>query len=147
MTTTGAQRSPGIARRRRRSRRPGLALFAAVNAVSAWGGALALTAGWIDFGDRLNRRLPFGSLKLAGVALGTIVAVPLTVLSWLAWRGDRRVGRAAVLTGAMLVGWIAVQLVFLREFSGFQPAYAAIGCMLVLIGRRIEHLSSERRAR
>ena len=144
MTTTAAEPSPGIACGTRRSRRRGLAVFAAVNAFSAWGGALALIVGLIDFGDRLNRRLPFGSLILAGVALAAIVAVPLSVWAWLAWRGDRRAGRASVLTGALLVGWIAVQLVVLREFSGFQPAYAAIGCVLVVIGRRIEHVSSAR---
>jgi hypothetical protein len=67
-----------------------------------------LIAGWIDFGDRLNQRLPFGSLTLAGAALAAIVAIPLSVVAWLAWTGDFRAGRAAVLTGLMLVGSVGL---------------------------------------
>jgi hypothetical protein len=116
--------------------RPGLAVFAAFNAAAAWGGAIALLAGWTDFGDRLDQRLPFESPVLAGLALAVIVAVPLSGLAALAWRGDPRTGRAAMWTGVVLVAWIAVQLAFLRAFSLFQPAYVVIGGLFVGVGRR-----------
>ena len=135
MTTATTRSSPATAGRSAR-RRPGLAVFAALNAASAWGGAVALTAGFVDFGDRLNRRLPFASPVLAGIALAVIVALPSSLLAWQAWNGDRRVDRVAIVTGILLVAWIAVQLVFLRAFSAFQPAYAAIGAALIVAGRR-----------
>ena len=112
-----------------------LAAFAGFNAFWAWAGAVGLIGGGLDFGERLNDRLPFENLVLAGVALAAIVAVPLTVLALLAWRGDPRTGRASVLVGVVLIGWIGVQLVFLRELSFFHPLYVGIGLVFVVAGR------------
>ncbi|HUP73555.1 MAG TPA: hypothetical protein VM282_11000 [Acidimicrobiales bacterium] len=56
---------------------------------------------------------------VAGAALAVIVAIPLRVVAWLAWTGDFRAGRVSMLTGLALVGWIALQLAFLREFPRF----------------------------
>lgn len=123
-------------------RRRGLAAFAAFNAFWAWAGAVGLIGGGLDFGEQLNRRLPFDSLVLAGLALATIVAVPLTVLAWMAWRGDPRTGRASVLVGIVLVGWILVQLCFLREPSFFHPLYLAIGAGFIVAGRRSPPLAN-----
>jgi hypothetical protein len=64
------------------------------------------------------------------------VAVPNAVLAVLARRGDRRTDAAAVATGALLVGWILVELAFLRELSFLHPLYVAVGLLLVLLGRR-----------
>lgn len=75
-------------------RRPWLAAAAALNALAAWGGAIALATGVIDFGDALNERLPFDSLPFAGVALGLVVALPLTVLAWAGWTGHERTATA-----------------------------------------------------
>lgn len=61
-----------------------LAGFAALNALAAWAGAVALVTGGTDFGEPTNDRLPFDSLEIAGLALATIVAIPLTVLAWCA---------------------------------------------------------------
>lgn len=72
----------------------------------------------------------------AGLALAVIVAIPLSGLAALAWRGDPRTGRAAMGTGAVLVAWIVVQVAFLRAFSVFQPAYVVIGALFVIAGRR-----------
>lgn len=38
-------------------------------------------------------------------------------------------------TGVVLVGWIAVQLAFLRELSFFHPTYVVIGAVLIWMGR------------
>jgi hypothetical protein len=64
-----------------------------------------------------------------------IVAVPATWLAWLAWRGDPRIEAAELLTGGLLMGWIIVELAFIREFSFFHPLYLAIGVILVWLGR------------
>ena len=117
-------------------RRTGLAILAALIAFSAAAGALGLVTGALSVGARLEERLPFGSPAFGGIALGVVVALPSTWLAWLAWRGDRRTDMAALLAGTLLVGWILVELAFIRELSFFHPLYVAIGLVLMVIGRR-----------
>ncbi len=119
------------------ARRPWLAALAALNAIAAWAGAVALVTGGIDFGDRANDRLPFDSLVFAGLALAAIVAAPLTMLAWSAWAGADRTSDVALVVGLMLIGWIVVQVVVLRAFSLFQPAYLGIGAFFVVASRRV----------
>ena len=119
-----------------------LAGFAGLNALSAWFGVLGLVGGGLSFGEELNQRLPFDSLVLAGLALAAIVAIPSTVLAVLAWRGDPRTPLVATALGALLIGWIIVQLLFLQSFSFFQPLYAAIGVSFLVVGRRLAHRAS-----
>ncbi|MBL8775958.1 MAG: hypothetical protein JNK12_08510 [Acidimicrobiales bacterium] len=116
-----------------------LAAFAGLNALSAWFGVVGLVGGGLSFGDELNQRLPFDSLVLAGLALAAIVAIPSTALAVLAWRGDARTPLATSALGALLIGWIVVQLLFLQSFSFFQPLYAAIGVAFLVAGRRMAH--------
>ncbi|HYN33526.1 MAG TPA: hypothetical protein VES40_12945, partial [Ilumatobacteraceae bacterium] len=119
------------------TRRRALAMFAALNAVAAWGGAVGLITGDIDFGDTLNGRLPFESLVLAGFALAAIVAIPLTVLAWWAWTGHARTDELSLLVGVALIGWIVVQLIFLQAFSLFQAAYLCVGAGFVAASHRV----------
>ena len=119
------------------TRRPALAAFAALNAVAAWVGAAGLIAGSTDFGDTLNRRLPFDSVALAGIALAVIVAVPLTALAWSAWAGHPRTLDLSLLVGVTLIGWILVQVLVLRAVSLFQPAYLAVGAWFVAESGRV----------
>ncbi len=126
------------------ARRPWLAAFAAFNAFGAWAGAVGLVTGGMDFGESINDRLPFDSLVLAGLALGIIVGIPLTVLAWSAWTGGPRTDDLALAVGLMLIGWIVVQIAVIRAFSLFQPAYLAVGAVFVAASRRVT-LSPHRR--
>ncbi len=126
------------------ARRPWLAGFAAFNAFGAWAGAVGLVTGGMDFGGSINDRLPFDSLVLAGLALGIIVGVPLTVLTWSAWVGGPRTGDLALAVGLTLIGWIVVQVAVIRAFSLFQPAYLAVGAAFVAASHRVS-LSPHRR--
>lgn len=126
------------------ARRPWLAGFAAFNAFGAWAGAVGLVTGGMDFGASINERLPFDSLVLAGLALGTIVGVPLTVLAWSAWTGGPRTDDLALAVGLMLIGWIVVQVAVIRAFSLFQPTYLAVGASFVAASHRVT-LSPHRR--
>jgi hypothetical protein len=128
-----------------RARRPGLAGFAALNALAAWAGALGLVTGGTDFGERINERLPFQSLVLAGLALATIVAIPLTMLAWSAWAGSPRTNDIALVVGLMLIGWIIGQIVVLWAFSLFQPAYLCIGASFVAASHRVRLRPTSRR--
>ena len=114
-----------------------LAGSAAVVAVSACFGAIGLISGWLSLTDRLNQRLPFASPLLGGIALFVVIAVPFSMLALRAWRGDRSTGAFAIVCGLLTMGWILVQLAFLREFSFFHPLYLAVGVAFVIVGRRV----------
>ena len=113
-----------------------LANAAHLVAVSALGGAVGLIGGWIDLGHKLNSRLPFGSPVFGGVALALIVCLPFGVVGQRAGSGDRRTGTTAVMAGVILVGWMVVELVFIREFSFLQPVLAAVGATFAVVGFR-----------
>ena len=136
-TTDGAVDAAETIAPRRLVRRSGLSGFAAVDTFAAWAGAVGLVAGGLDFGDRLNDRLPFDSVVLAGLALAVIVAIPLTLLAWSAWTGADRTNDVALIVGLILIGWIVVQVVVLRAFSIFQPAYLCVGVSFVAVSHRV----------
>jgi predicted CoA-binding protein len=122
---------------RRQQRHSSVAAAAGFVALGAYFGAVGLVSGWLSLGDRLNERLPFGSPVFGGLALLVLIAVPYTVLMRRAWHGDGATGATAIVAGAITVGWIAVQLAFLRELSVFHPVYAAIGVAFVVVGVRL----------
>ncbi len=117
-------------------RRPGLAVFAAVNAIAAWGGALGLITGFLDLGE-IEQHLPFESPVLGGIALAVVVACPLTLLTWSAWTGSDSTGTVALVTGVLIIGWIVVQVLVIRTFSPFQPAYLVVGGVLIALSGRL----------
>ncbi len=110
--------------------------FIGFNALAAWGGAFGLASGVLAMGDELNRRLPFASPVLGGLALALIVAAPLTLLAYDAWTGATGTAAVSAQCGVLLVGWIVIQLAMLRTFSPLQPFYLAVGTMLIVWGRR-----------
>jgi RsiW-degrading membrane proteinase PrsW (M82 family) len=116
-------------------RRTGLSIFAAVVAFSAYAGALGLATGALSIGDALTARLPFGSPVLGGIALALVVGIPTTLVAGLAWVGDERTDAAALVAGVLLVGWIVVEYLFIRELSFFQPTYVVVGAVLMWLGR------------
>jgi len=91
--------------------------------------------GLLSLGAVVTERLPFGSPVLGGLALALIVGAPSTWLAVLAWRGDRRTRAASLLTGVLIIGWIVVEFLFIREISFFHPLYLVVGAVLVWIGR------------
>ncbi len=112
----------------------GLGVGAALVALSAFGGAVGLIGGGLSIGDKLNRRLPFDSPVLGGLALAMLVGVPFSVLARRAWSHHPKTGFDAQLAGVMLVGWLLVELLFIREFSFFHPLYSVIGVAFVVAG-------------
>lgn len=115
-------------------RRPWLAAYAAQLAVGAYGGALALTMGFLQLPTKLSQRLPFGSSVFGAAALTALVGLPATVVMVMAWWGHRWVLHAAVLDGVLVIGWILVEVAFLRELSFLQPFYVGVGAGLVVWG-------------
>lgn len=116
----------------------GLAAFAGVVALSAIGGAVGLVTGSLSLTPTIEARLPFASPVLGGLALAAIVALPMAVTAALAWTGDARAGRAAVVAGGLQIGWIVVQVAFIRVLTPFHPTFLLVGIALIWLGRRID---------
>ena len=117
------------------TRRPWLATYAAQLALGAYGGAIALAVGFLRLPDELEHRLPFGSPLFGALPLTIWVAVPATAVMVMAWRGHPHVLRVAALDGMLLIGSIAVELAFIREFSPLHAFYLAVGAGLTAWGR------------
>jgi hypothetical protein len=111
-----------------------VAFVAGLVAVQAYGGAVGLGAGLVDFGPEITARLPFGSALVAAVALVVIVAVPMTVAAWYLSTGNPRAHRAAIAAGALLVSWIVVQVAVIQSFSWLQPVMAVAGLLVFVSG-------------
>lgn len=111
-----------------------IAVLAVFSAVTAYLGAAGLALMFLTMGDDVTARLPWENTVVAGVALAGVVALPMTVLSVLAIRGDRRTEHAAVVAGSLLVGWIVVQIVIIDTFTWFQPVYLAVGLAVLYAG-------------
>jgi hypothetical protein len=86
---------------------------------------------------------PLGLLSLSPQMLAPFPGFIAAVLALLAVRADRRTGSVAVVVGVLLVGWILVELTFIRELSFFHPLYAALGFVLVRLGSQQTALLNE----
>ena len=112
-----------------------LFVFTLLVALSAYGGSVGFWTGTLDMGHKLNQRLPLHSPVLAGLALTLIVGVPSTVVAVWLGRRDPRTAAALTVAGALLVGWIVVELAFIREFAFLQVFYVGVGITYVVLGR------------
>jgi hypothetical protein len=113
-----------------------LAASEAVIALGAIGGSVALIGGAASLGSTINARLPFKSPVLAGIALFFVVAIPMTAAAISSFRGAASQNRLAMYAGAILMGWIVIELAFIRSFSWLQPAFFLAGAAVSIAGYR-----------
>lgn len=129
---------------RRTVAHPWLAGLTGCVGISALAGAAAMAGGAIDMGEEINNRLPFGSPTLGALALALVVGVPMAATAVRAATGGTRAAELAMGTGALLVGWIGVQLLVIRTFSWLQPVMAVAGIAVFLTGAYLHHRSTAR---
>lgn len=114
-------------------------MLLALCGLSAWFGAIGLASGTLPLDGALRERLPGHSTVFAGIALALVVALPMSTAAVLVLRRQPRARLAGAAAGMLLVGWIAVELMIIRQFSWLQPACAVAGAALAvreLRGRR-----------
>ncbi|WP_439657858.1 hypothetical protein ACSHWB_36480 [Lentzea sp. HUAS TT2] len=124
--------------RAKRIAHPWINLFAGAIALSAWAGAAGLATGVLDFGPAITARLPLHSGALAAAGLSLVVALPMTLAAWLCGRNHPQWRLVTAAAGALLVGWILMQVAVIRTFSWLQPLMATAGIVVVVcaIARR-----------
>lgn len=111
-----------------------LAVVCGLMSVAALAGVIGLAGGGIDFGPEVTSRIPAASPVLGAVALGLVVALPMGAAAVAGWRRSPWSADLAILAGAALIGWIAVEIAFIRTFSWLQPACAVYGAVVVVLG-------------
>jgi uncharacterized membrane protein len=114
-----------------RTEHPAILALSGVVATAGWAGAVLLLAGVVDFGAAVTSRLPFHSTVFAALALLAVVAVPMTLTAWLCARRSTWWRVAGAASGAMLVGWILIQLALIQTFSWLHPVMAAAGAAVL----------------
>jgi hypothetical protein len=112
-----------------------------LTAVAGLAGAIGLVTGSIDLGAVINRRLPFGSPVFGGLALIVVVVLPMATGVVLSWRGSDGANLVAIADGALLMGWIVVELAVIRSFSILQPIFGVVGAAIAFGGYRRWHLT------
>ncbi|RDI55249.1 hypothetical protein [Nocardia mexicana] len=108
-----------------------LALLSGFVAIWALAGAAGLISGAIDLGATVEERIPFDSPVFAAVALALMVGIPMTFTTVLVARTDPRAPAVAMIAGALLVGWIIVQIYTIEVFSWLQPVCVMAGLVVI----------------
>lgn len=126
------------------TRRIGLAVLAGFTALAALGGALALATGTSGMSADITSRFPFESVILGGLALLLVVAMPMGAVAWLAIRHSPLVASAAIAAGALLIGWILMQIAVIATFFWLQPVCLLIGVAVLGLGVLDRHSARHR---
>jgi hypothetical protein len=105
-------------------------------------GAAGMAFGFNALPAYLEQRLPLHSQELGALALLSVVGVPFVLVAALSWRGDPRWGPVAWAAGLVLIGWIAIELAFMRELNFLHPLCAAVGLGFVWVGNKAAPLKA-----
>lgn len=83
--------------------------------------------------------LPGDGWELGALALLVLVAAPMTVASLTAAVGHPTAAVAAMVAGALLMGWIVVQVLLIGLVFWLQPAMLVAGAVVLALGMWAYH--------
>ncbi len=104
---------------------------------SAVGGGLAMLLGGLGMPPGWQQQLPLHSWTAGGMSLLLLVAGPQLSATWAAATDHLNTPLAAVTGGVLLIGFIGVELIALRQFSFLQPAMVAAGLVQLAAARAL----------
>jgi hypothetical protein len=79
---------------------------------------------------------PFDSFLIPGLLLGGVVGGSLLLAARLVWFGHRLGPIVSVIAGCILLGWILVEAVMVRDGRPLQAAVAVYAFTLIVLGWR-----------
>lgn len=112
-------------------------LISGATAIAAYVGTWYLTgeeAAMWDVPSFAPAFLPGGAWAFAGFALLLFVAAPMSVAALMAFSGHRGAAEAAMVAGALLVGWIIVQVMLIGLVALLQPIMFLVGVVVFAMG-------------
>ena len=113
----------------------GLAAFVAFGAIPAGILLIASPSGAaIGLPIAVLEGTPFPDFALPGALLAIVVGGTQVAAAVAAWAAPRRAGLLAAAAGAVLVGWIAVQVGLIGLISALQPVMLGCGILEIVLG-------------
>lgn len=104
-------------------------LFAAVSAIV---GAVGLAVGFMDIPLSVLRGTPFTDFTVPALLLGIVVGGSALAAAAIAVFGPRRFETlASAAAGCIMVGWMTVELAMIGLGIWVQPAYLAVGLLMI----------------
>ena len=104
-------------------------LFAAVSAIA---GALGLVVGYMNIPPSVLQGSAFADFTVPALLLGVVVGGSALVAAAIALFGPRRLETlATAAAGCIMVGWIAIEVAMIGLGSWLQPAYFAVGLLMI----------------
>lgn len=104
-------------------------LFAAVSAI---GGALGLVIGFLNYPLSALHGSPFSDFTYPALLLGVVVGGSALIAAATSVFGPHRIETlATAAAGCIMVGWIVIEVAMLGLNSWLQPAYLAVGLVMV----------------
>lgn len=77
---------------------------------------------------------PFSSFLIPGIVLFVVNGLFSFAVAWLALRHHPHMIKLIILQGGILVGWIIIQMIMLREINYLHIIYGGAGMLLVACG-------------
>jgi len=115
-----------------------VALFLAVGAIPVGIGLIVRPDGsMVGLPLGLLAGTPFKNFRIPGLLLATVVGGSTLASALLVALGARHASQVALLGGAVVVGWIAVQVALIGFVSALQPVVGALGLGMIALARRI----------
>jgi len=138
MPSARAARSGGPARPSRRCLLVTIALVLAAGAVPVGIAFVARPDGsLVGMPLSVLAGTPFGDFRIPGLVLATVVGGSTLASAILVAARARAAAPVALLAGAVVVGWIAVQVALIGYLSVLQPVVGALGLGMVALGARL----------
>lgn len=116
-----------------------LLLFNGIPALLGGYGLLADPSG-AGVGMSLNylEHAPFSDFLIPGLVLFSAIGVFSLVAAYALLRRWRDYPALVLLEGMVLVGWIGIQMLMLREVNGLHATYGTVGLLLIWAGVRLQ---------
>lgn len=94
----------------------------------------------LGFPAGLLRHSPFDDFFIPGIVLFLFNGISSVVIAVMAYRKNRYYSRLISVQGIVLLGWLIMQILFLRSVNGLQITLLAMGVFLIIIGEYIDEI-------
>lgn len=113
---------------------PSLLVLTGLSAISAIGGGIGLLVNGLGMPRAELDGTPFDSFVVPGALLaivvgGSLATATVSLLRRVPWQG-----RVALVSGAVMLGWIAVEAFMVHDGRALQAAVAIMSLLIMLLG-------------
>lgn len=112
--------------------------FSAVNAIA---GGLGLILTGLGVPQEQLASTPFDSFTVPGLLLAGVVGGTMATATAAVWQRVPWAGEVAMVAGAIMLGWIAIESVMIADGRSLQVTVAGLAVATLLLGWRLRQLN------